>query len=246
MAPFRDDSDSDEAPEAFTLSQTKGVAKKRNAALRELEAAEKQKQKTKNRERDRKLKEQASQSVKRRKVDVEEEENDDESGGELDSGVEARMLRAMQQADEEESDVDVESGGENDEEDEDEEEEEEEESDLDVEGGSENEKDSNDDEEEDAEMEEAFDEVMDDVPSKANRLPDHLFTSTFTSKPTKDPLASSKITQQKKENTPQTIWKCSKGYHYWLSYCADAVTHWRSSQSVCSDGSFRQSQKIPR
>lgn len=177
MAPH-DSSDSDsEGPETFTLSQTKGAAQKRNAALRELEAAEKRKKKVKNQERDRKLKKQAEAS-KKRKVEAEESDDDEESEADAENDAEARMLRAMRQADEEVSD--------------------EEEGDESGEGEEGEEgmlEDGNDVEmdEDEEELEESSDEDMETTASssKPNHLPDHLFASAFSSKPTQKPSSSS-------------------------------------------------------
>ncbi|KAI3603777.1 hypothetical protein WG66_006669 [Moniliophthora roreri] len=192
-------SDEDDAPEIFTLSQSKKDIKKHDDAIRELETAEREKKRAKNRERDRKLKEQAANSQKRRRKDEEEDE-------EVNS-AEARMLRAMEQAkDEEDEDSEEEMGmdsrGGEDESEEDEIEEDEEDS----------EEDDEDDEAQDEQMADADDESSDgsefggielDEPpltstTKAKHLPDHIFTLAAAAAPVK------KLPQPKpKEVKPQ-------------------------------------------
>jgi hypothetical protein len=83
------DSDSDDIPENFSLVQSKRTIEIRDDALRKFHVAERQRQKERNRERDRKLKERTETTRK----------------GKLSTGVEmdvqARMARAMQDAEEE-------------------------------------------------------------------------------------------------------------------------------------------------
>ncbi|ESK88069.1 hypothetical protein Moror_10768 [Moniliophthora roreri MCA 2997] len=203
--------DEDDAPEIFTLSQSKKDIKKHDDAIRELETAEREKKRAKNRERDRKLKEQAANSQKRRRKDEEEDE-------EVNS-AEARMLRAMQQAkDEEDEDSEEEmgmdSGGGEDESEEDEIEEDEEMNDVGDEEDSE--EDDEDDEAQDEQMADADDDDDDessdgsefggielDEPSltsttRAKHLPDHIFTLAAAAAPVR------KLPQPKpKEVKPQ-------------------------------------------
>ncbi|KAM6494872.1 hypothetical protein JOM56_009495 [Amanita muscaria] len=85
------DTDSD-APETFTLAESKKSAKRKNDDVEKAHAAQRKKSKLKNQERDKLLKEQAE----KRKEKV--------KGGEEPLSVEARMERAMREAEEEASD----------------------------------------------------------------------------------------------------------------------------------------------
>lgn len=92
MAPYTvnttSSSEDEDAPEAFSLAQSKQYAETQDDALKKFQAKEKQRQKDRNRERDRKLKERAEKTKNTKKL----EERDD---------VQARMERSMQNAEEE-------------------------------------------------------------------------------------------------------------------------------------------------
>ncbi|KAK7444795.1 hypothetical protein VKT23_015112 [Stygiomarasmius scandens] len=173
MPPYRSQLDSDsenEAPELVSLSESKKTAKKQHEnvrkAVEEQETAVKKARKDRNREVDRRMKERAQ----KRKSDFQpgEEEEDAET---TNNDVEARMLRAMQQAE-------AESGSELGELDDEEEgsvvSEEDEEDDIEEDEG------SQDEDDEDEEIEDHEDDL-----TKSNHLPDHIFASAF-SQPLKD------------------------------------------------------------
>jgi hypothetical protein len=88
-------SDSDDAPEAFTLAESKKSAKRKSEEIEKAHAAINRQSKLKNQERDRVLKEQA----KRRK----EKGNAEGDGRGRVDALEARMERAMKEAQGEES-----------------------------------------------------------------------------------------------------------------------------------------------
>ncbi|GLB36849.1 hypothetical protein LshimejAT787_0311360 [Lyophyllum shimeji] len=178
MAPSRAisaSSEEEDAPESVPLSQSKHHAKQHDAMLKQIDAAEKDKKRMRNKERDRRLKEQAENSNRRRRENL------------GDAELEARMERAMQEAEaemgEDGDDVDAldDSGDEQDEEF----------AGIDAasaegsEDYSEKDEDSSEEEEEDEEM--GTDEEDTAVKSKTNpnHLPDHLFTSAFSSKSAK-------------------------------------------------------------
>ena len=82
-------SDDEDAPEAFSLAQSKRNAATQDDALKKFQAKEKHRQKERNRERDRKLKERA---LKTKGTKVLEEWH----------GVQARMERVMRDAEDDE------------------------------------------------------------------------------------------------------------------------------------------------
>ncbi|KAJ3567304.1 hypothetical protein NP233_g6452 [Leucocoprinus birnbaumii] len=99
------DSDSD-APETISLSQSKKNAQKRNAELHKAEALAKEQTKLKNRQRDQKLKERAAKHKGTGKGKEAAGRADEGSGDPEDSipgDLEARMLRAMEDAEGEDS-----------------------------------------------------------------------------------------------------------------------------------------------
>lgn len=173
MAPYTAESissDEEDAPESFSLAQSKRTIKQQDQHLRSFEAAEKEKKKEKNRERDRKLKERSAvtkkASSRETKVDQDHEMN-----------VETRMERAMRDARDEMNEL--EDG-----------------SDLEGLGmGSDDEDEEGDesDEDEDEEMESAEEDDSEEGDSEENQapptvskpnpnhIPDHLFASAFTS-----------------------------------------------------------------
>ncbi|KAF9261766.1 hypothetical protein L218DRAFT_930311 [Marasmius fiardii PR-910] len=186
------DSEND-APESISLSQTKKASQQHEKTLRGQQLAEKEKQRARNRKRDRVLKEQALRSSKRRK----EKDVDEKGGVEERNGAEARMLRAMQQAEEEsEEDEDEGQDGESSEDDEDEE------MDEDSEDGED--EDGLNDVEMDQDSESDLEEIRSiSVPSRtSNRLPDHVFMSAATPSSSKTPTLSKKSSQipSKKRN----------------------------------------------
>ena len=90
-----DDSDSD-APETFTLTQSKKHSQQHNAAIQRVHAAQNEKKRLQNQQRDRRLKEQAENVKKKRRAEEMVEEVE----------LQARMERAMQEAVDEEEDED--------------------------------------------------------------------------------------------------------------------------------------------
>lgn len=110
----------DEAPEALTFNSTKKRARQAEDDLRAFQSEEKRKKKEKNRVRDKNLKERAALSVtkskgkgKQTQKDEDEDESDDAEGddGRPKDDLEARMERAMREAQEEsESDFEGEEG----------------------------------------------------------------------------------------------------------------------------------------
>ena len=205
MAPHHRPSDSSEdegsdAPEAVSLSQSKKHIQKLETSRKNAEIAQRQSKREKNRERDRKLKERAEKnkdeaavksSAKGKGKVVESQTGDDE--------LQARMERAMQEAQEESS------------EDEDEDEAEsssqfEESEGTSVNGEDEEDEDSSiedhhaeeedDDESESESEDESEDDSVHEEPPKSQKtrfnpdhLPDELFTAAFASKPKRKTLA---------------------------------------------------------
>jgi hypothetical protein len=165
MLPFNHDStssDEEDAPESFSLVQSKRTIQEQDGRMNKIQTAAKQKKKEENRERDKKLKERANGKGKGKEVT----EDKGDAG--------ARMERAMREA-EEEMDAD-----DNDEADS-------EVQDLGL--GEEDEESSSEDEEpvdigdremdEDENAESCDDE---DILATDHKLPDHLFSSIATSK----------------------------------------------------------------
>ncbi|KAF7974164.1 hypothetical protein HWV62_13285 [Athelia sp. TMB] len=168
MAPYISDtrssdsgSDSEGIPETFSLAQSKVAALSQNDALRQAEVAEKEKRKERNRQRDRKLKERALLTGRAKVPDVDD--------------VQARMERAMRDADaEEDSDANTSEEGENT-------------GDEDMDGSDDSDEGSG---EEDEEMLQAEEDTSDDDPEETettssasknlHHLPEHLFTTAFT------------------------------------------------------------------
>ncbi|KAJ3517038.1 hypothetical protein NLJ89_g754 [Agrocybe chaxingu] len=200
----------DEAPEAITLSQSKVNEKKREAQRQDAVAAGRYAQKEKNRALDRKLKERAQRTKgkaseaqkgvnarqKRRNLDSDDngsEQDDDVSENEL----EARMRRAMQEADEEGSDKgkEDEDGGEGPLED------------TPGSDGMEQEEFSEEDgdEEDDDDDDDDDDDVEQQGPSRKQKgklnpdhLPDELFAAAFSS------TANSKLKRKAEEDVPNS------------------------------------------
>ena len=154
-------SDSEDVPETFSLAQSKVAALSQNDALRQAEVAEKEKRKERNRQRDRKLKERALLTGRAKALDVDD--------------VQARMERAMRDADaEEDSDDDTSEEGENT-------------GDEDMDDDDDSSEESG---EEDKEMLPAEEDTSDDDPEETeapsstsknlDHLPEHLFTTAFT------------------------------------------------------------------
>ncbi|RDB27407.1 hypothetical protein Hypma_004361 [Hypsizygus marmoreus] len=170
MAPSHSDSgssDSEDAPETLSLAQSKQHVKKQEDVLQQVQAAEKLKRKARNQERDRRLKEQA--------------ENSKRSRGDRDADLQARMKRAMQEAEAEMG----EDGSEDDDEDEDEF------RGIDGSSGAEEDKDESEEDESGSEDESDEDEEM-AVPLRSkpnpNHLPDYLFEAAFSSQSTRSSL----------------------------------------------------------
>ncbi|EGN92958.1 hypothetical protein SERLA73DRAFT_190331 [Serpula lacrymans var. lacrymans S7.3] len=214
-----DASDSDDAPESFSLSQSKKNVKEKSQVLKNFEASEKAKKKIQNRERDRKLKERAL--VTRHLGQPPAKTTEDSDGSEGESGAEdeavARMRRAMREAGEE-MDDDDESDSEGDEDSDDNKEGDDnvwsgfDGGDHEVEEGSDEDAEDDGDEDESMsdgdqsdEMEEEEDAMMLAIPTKSAQntksnskyLQDDLFTSAFSaqSKSRKiNPKATPKVT----------------------------------------------------
>lgn len=157
-------SDDEEAPESFSLAQSKRDVQQHVDTLKQFQANEKEKKRVRNRERDRRLKERAESNKRRRR--------------EVSDGLEARMKKAM----EEEAEVDVNEGddhrqGEDGEESQDNiianagDKQGSGESDVGEDSGSEH-----DGEETDEELHPNNPPTM----PNPNHLPDHLFTAAFT------------------------------------------------------------------
>ena len=94
MAPRHDESGSsdEEAPETISLIQSKQSVHRRETELKKAEISIKEKKRGENRERDRKLKERAERNKGKQK---------EKSGSSRDLDLEARMQRAMQEAQDE-------------------------------------------------------------------------------------------------------------------------------------------------
>ncbi|RDX49465.1 hypothetical protein OH76DRAFT_532811 [Lentinus brumalis] len=199
------ESSDDEAPEAVSFGSSKKAAQGEREAVQQFHASEKQKRKEKNRAVDRALK---GRSVKGKGKAKDTANEDGDSGSDEDAGeggpsredLEARMARAMMEADDE--DLEEEGGesafgglsGEEDVE-----------MAEDEVGMSDAEEESVDGDEDEGELEEDEDDEMDSgnvedeeevdltakqpTSSKRNYLPDHLFKSALSSAPSK----SSKI-----------------------------------------------------
>ena len=160
-------SDDEGAPETISLAQSKKEIQKLDAELQKAEIAARKSKKSQNREMDRKLKERADMN-RGGKQKGDDDDGDDEVGG-----LEARMNRAMQEA-QEEMDDDGESGSVGDsEKDSDDKEEQEDVGSLEDEQSSEEEE-----EEEKAETSNPLKKIK----YNANHLPDELFTAAFASK----------------------------------------------------------------
>ncbi|KXN81395.1 hypothetical protein AN958_04784 [Leucoagaricus sp. SymC.cos] len=207
------ESESD-APEAVSLSQSKKSIQKQNAEVWKAEQLAREKTKLKNRVKDQKLKERAvrnrkdedgvglKKEGKRKKVEMEDEDEDEDEDEQEMNDAEARMLRAMQDAEGEESEGEANSAefqegssfGRIDMDDND---------DL-MEGG------SGDSEEEVAEddfdQEETPKESLSKPKKSPNYLPDELFKAAFSQaskpalSPSKKPTAS-KMEQKKRKRT---------------------------------------------
>lgn len=200
----------DEAPEALTFNSTKKRARQAEDDLRAFQSEEKRKKKEKNRVRDKNLKERAALSVtkskgkgKQTQKDEDEVESDDVEGddGRPKDDLEARMERAMREA-QEESGSDLEG------------EEAEEAVNLD-EGSGSGEEHSSEDESED-EHEEVVQRPNSKttrgskvekttpkrIPKTPNYLPDHLFASAFADSSSSPPKSTSKRKQANEDELP--------------------------------------------
>jgi len=179
MAPSHADStssDEEDAPESVSLIQSKLHVKQRDDVLKRVHAAEKKKKRMRNQERDRRLKEQAEGSKRRRREDA------------GDVNLEARMERAMQEAEAEMGD-----DGDDDEGADFGEEEDGDFMGIDAVSAESSEGDNPGEEDEDSEEgDEEMDTDEEEPPAKLksnpNHLPDHLFTAAFSSKSAKPPL----------------------------------------------------------
>jgi hypothetical protein len=169
MAPHHSSSDSEssdgeDAPEIISLAQSKKDIQKLNAELKKAEIAARKNKKSQNREMDRKMKERADMN-----------RGGKQKGDEV-VGLEARMYRAMQEA-QEEVNEEGESGSVGDsEKDGDDEEEQEDVSSLEGDQG------SMEEEEEEEEAEIPPPNPLKKKTYNANHLPDELFTAAFASK----------------------------------------------------------------
>ncbi|KAH9837980.1 uncharacterized protein C8Q71DRAFT_571441 [Rhodofomes roseus] len=104
----------DDAPDTLTFDSSKEAAKGAEHALQQHRAAERQKRKELNRDRDRRRKEQAQSATRKGKQPAGASEESEEEGGGPKSELEARMERAMQEAElesDEEDEVGEEWGG---------------------------------------------------------------------------------------------------------------------------------------
>jgi len=205
MAPRHRHSDSSEdegsdAPEAVSLSQSKKHIQKLETTRKNAEIAQRQNKREKNRERDRKLKERAEKnkdeaavksSAKGKGKVVESQSGDDE--------LQARMERAMQEAQEESSEDEDENQAESSSQSEELEgisvnDEDEEDEDSNIEDDHAEEED--DDESESEDEGESEDDSVHEEPPKSQKtrfnpdhLPDELFAAAFASKPKRKTLA---------------------------------------------------------
>jgi hypothetical protein len=153
-------SDDDEAPESLSLEESRRDVQKHTDKLQQFREAEKAKKRARNRERDRRLKEQAERGRRRRGA---------EDGPDID--VEARMKRAMEDAEAESDSDDSESvadQGDNTQGD-------------DGEGIGGKHDVGKTGENSDAESNNDGDGLLAEATPNPNYLPDHLFTSAFTS-----------------------------------------------------------------
>lgn len=272
--PASSDSSDDDTPEAVSFGSSKKVAKSERHVVERFHEAQKQKQKEKNRALDRVLKDRAADSKGKDKgkakdtgrrqkgkssgedaLDGEEDEEglDDAAGGASREELEARMARAMMEAEDEEDEEDeekeggsvldglsghdVEMGGEaSDEEDEDGDEGEDEDEDGDEEMGSE---DDEDEEGEDGDGEGDSDDEDDEAKTrqKPKYLPDHLFKSALASVPSRNskivfsdepvpaPARSSSTLLHKRRRTKRPSKDIVLGYVLWLLYFCGHTHH---------------------
>jgi len=186
-------SDGEDAPEVITLAQSKKDIQKLDAELKKAEIAARKSKKSQNREMDRKLKERADMNRGGKQM------KGDEVGG-----MEARMYRAMQEA-QEEMDEEGESGsvGDSEKDDGDKEEEQEDDSSLKDDQGS---------------KEEGVEEEAEVLPPNpltkktlnANHLPDKLFTAAFASKAS---TSKRKAPDDEEDNPPKQTSKKPKRPH---------------------------------
>lgn len=184
MVPTHSDSiasDEGEAPESFSLAQSRQHSKKQEDLLRQIQAAEKEKKRTRNREQDRRLKEQAENRKKKRRA------------GASNADVEERMEIAMQEVEAEMSNGMDDSS--------------EEFTGINIGSNTESEKESGDEDD----LEKSSDEEpWTASKTNPNHLPDYLFTSAFSSHAGK-PLATQQAkkneqrrpTRKRVRSTPQ-------------------------------------------
>jgi hypothetical protein len=170
-------SDDDEAPESLSLEESRRDVQKHTDKLQQFREAEKEKKRARNRERDRRLKEQAERGRRRQKA-----------ADEPDIDLEARMKKAMEDAEAESDSDDLESvadrsdnargddgedfGGEHD---------------VGEARGKSH-----------AESNDETDHPLAEAMPNPNHLPDHLFTTAFTSQ-----TVQSRTTLQKRETDEQ-------------------------------------------
>ena len=191
MAPHHSSSDSEssdgeDAPEIISLAQSKKDIQKLDAELKKAEMAARKSKKSQNREMDRKLKERADMN-----------RGGKQKGDEV-AGLEARMYRAMQEA-QEEMDEEGESASMGDSE-EDGDKEEGDVSSLEGEQGS----------EEEEEEENLLPNPLKKKTYNANHLPDELFTAAFASKAS---TSKRKALDDEEDNPPKKTSKKPKRSH---------------------------------
>ncbi|KAI0077490.1 hypothetical protein K474DRAFT_1690821 [Panus rudis PR-1116 ss-1] len=213
-------SSDDEAPEAFSFDSQKKAVKGHDEAIQKYTAELKRKEKEKNRARDRVLKERAQQAGGKKKKSKKSpdfvqgssgsdgESEDDEEGVRPKDDLEARMERAMREA-EEESDADDPEAMDNDEEfggfgadPEGESGSEENDSEEGSHSGMDEDEDEDEDENEEYMSEEEQERPRPKSSKKANYLPDHLFQSAFAqAQKTSSTLTKRKASTKKEEAT---------------------------------------------
>ncbi|GJE99038.1 hypothetical protein PsYK624_152760 [Phanerochaete sordida] len=185
----------DEAPEAFSFGASKKSAEGEERALQQFHAAEKQKLKEKRRQKDRVLKERKAQSTgkgkgKAREIAFteEDEESEAESAAPERDDLEARMERAMREA---QAEMDEEDGDDDE--------------DFEM-GGMQSEEDEEDGSGQEEEVESADEEpspAQSRTAQKKDYLPDHLFASAFSQLPSDD-TPKSKSKSKKRAASPPT------------------------------------------
>lgn len=190
-------SSDDETPEAFSFSISKKTAEGEARALQQFHADEKQKLKEKRRQKDRTLKERKAQAKSKSKVketvltkEHDESESKDEDGSLSRDDLEARMERAMREA-QEESDEDGDGKDE----------------DFEVGSMQSDEAEGSGEDDKNSELHsDSEDEALRAEPRSSQKndyLPDHLFASAFSQLPSQDG-STAKAKVKKRAASPPT------------------------------------------